>query len=181
MPTRAGHCEGVSRVAVEVGRRLGLEADKLDEVRYAALLHDVGKIGVPDGILLKPGRLMPEEFAIIQKHARVGRDLVARVPALAHLGDIVLHHHERWDGAGYPDGLAGEGIPLISRVICVVDAFDAMTTSRPYRESVDVTEAILEMQRCAGTQFDPQSSNSSRRFWSSCRICRTAKRPPIRR
>lgn len=150
-----GHCEDVSRVAVEVGRRLGLEGNALDEVRYAALLHDVGKIGVPDGILLKPGRLMSEEFSIIQKHAAIGRDLVGRVPALSHLGEVILHHHERFDGSGYPDGLSGENIPLISRIIGIVDAFNAMTTPRPYREPVGTVEAFEEMRRCAGSQFDP--------------------------
>lgn len=150
-----GHCEDVSRVAVEVGRRLGLEGTALDEVRYAALLHDVGKIGIPDGILLKPGRLMSEEFSIIKKHAAIGRDLVGRVPALSHLGDVILHHHERFDGSGYPDGLQGESIPLVSRIIGIVDAFNAMTTPRPYREPVGTVEAFEEMRRCAGSHFDP--------------------------
>ena len=151
-----GHCEGVSRVAVEVARRLGVVDGALDAVRYAALLHDVGKIGIPDGILLKPGKLMDEEFSIIQKHAAIGRDLVARVPALSHLGDVILHHHERFDGSGYPDGLDGENIPLASRIIGIVDAFDAMTTPRPYRDPIEVEAAYAEMARCAGTQFDPR-------------------------
>ncbi|MBW3637146.1 MAG: HD domain-containing protein [Armatimonadetes bacterium] len=151
-----GHCEGVSRVSVEVARRLGMENEALDTVRYAALLHDVGKIGIPDGILLKPGRLMSEEFSIIQKHSAIGRDLVARVPALSHLGEVILHHHEWFDGSGYPDGLAGEGIPIGSRIIGIVDAFDAMTTPRPYREPIATIEAFEEMRRCAGTQFDPR-------------------------
>lgn len=151
-----GHCEGVSRVAVEVGRRLGLVDEELNTVRYAALLHDVGKIGIPDGILLKPGKLMDEEFSIIQKHSVIGRDLVARVPALSHLSDVILHHHEKFDGSGYPDGLDGENIPLVSRIIGIVDAFDAMTTPRPYREPVEFIEAFEEMRRCAGTQFDPR-------------------------
>ena len=91
-----GHCEGVMKMAVEVGRRLDLEGEKLDEVRYSALLHDIGKIGVPDGILLKPGKLMDEEFMIIQKHPAIGRDLVSRVPTLNRLTDAILHHHEKW-------------------------------------------------------------------------------------
>jgi HD-GYP domain-containing protein (c-di-GMP phosphodiesterase class II) len=150
-----GHCEGVSRVSVEVARRLGVTDGALEAIRYAALLHDVGKIGIPDGILLKPGKLMPEEFSIIQKHAAIGRDLINRVPMLAHIGEAILHHHERYDGSGYPDGLDGENIPLASRIIGVVDAFDAMTSPRPYREPVDSAEAFEEMLRCAGTQFDP--------------------------
>ncbi len=150
-----GHCEGVSRLAVEVGRRLELSDEQLDHVRYAALLHDVGKIGVPDGILLKPSKLMPEEFSIIQKHPQIGRDIVARIGALSALSEVILHHHEKWDGSGYPQGLAGEGIPLLARIVCAVDAFDAMTTPRPYRQPVDSVEAVAEMRRCAGTQFDP--------------------------
>ena len=151
-----GHCESVMRLAVEVGRRLQLQGEKLDEVRYSALLHDIGKIGVPDGILLKPGKLMDEEFLIIQKHPAIGRDLVARVPTLSRLTDAILHHHEKWDGSGYPAGLAGEGIPLVARIVGAVDAFDAMTTPRPYRDVVSHQEAVDELKRCAGTQFDPQ-------------------------
>lgn len=151
-----GHCESVMRLAVEVGQRLELKGEKLDEVRYSALLHDVGKIGVPDGILLKPGKLMDEEFSIIQKHPSIGRDLVSRVPTLKRLTDAILHHHEKWDGSGYPAGLAGEGIPLVARIVGAVDAFDAMTTPRPYREAISHEEAIAELQRCAGTQFDAQ-------------------------
>jgi HD-GYP domain-containing protein (c-di-GMP phosphodiesterase class II) len=151
-----GHCEGVSRLAVEVGRRLELSDEQLEQVRYAALLHDVGKIGVPDGILLKPSKLMPEEFSIIQKHPQIGRDIVARIGALSALSEVILHHHEKWDGSGYPQGLAGEGIPLLARIVCAVDAFDAMTTPRPYRTAVDNAEAIAEMRRCSGTQFDAQ-------------------------
>ena len=154
-----GHCESVMRLAVEVGRRLHLKGEKLDEVRYSALLHDIGKIGVPDGILLKPGKLMDEEFLIIQKHPAIGRDLVARVPTLMRLTDAILHHHEKWDGSGYPEGLAGEGIPLAARIVGAVDAFDAMTTPRPYRNPVSHGEALAEMKRCAGTQFDPNIVN----------------------
>ncbi|PQV62639.1 GAF domain-containing protein [Abditibacterium utsteinense] len=154
-----GHCEGVSRISVEVARRLGVQDKALDAVRYAALLHDVGKIGIPDGILLKPGKLMPEEFSIIQKHSTIGRDLIGRVPALSHISDAILHHHERFDGSGYPDGLDGESIPLAARIICAVDAFDAMTSPRPYREAVEWVVAFEELQRCAGTQFDPHIVN----------------------
>lgn len=150
-----GHCEDVARVAVEVARRLGVEETQLEQVRYAALLHDVGKIGIPDGILLKPGKLLPEEFTIIQRHTQIGYDLVTRVPTLEELGPVILHHHERWDGAGYPDRLMGEEIPLLSRVIGAVDALDAMTTLRPYRDAMPIVEAINELERCAGTQFDP--------------------------
>jgi HD-GYP domain-containing protein (c-di-GMP phosphodiesterase class II) len=118
------------------------------------LLHDIGKIGVPDGILLKPGRLLPEEYQVIQRHTAIGSDLVSRVPSLESIATTILHHHERIDGTGYPNGLSGENISLASRIIGVVDAFDAMTTPRPYREPVSPQEALEELRRCSGTQFD---------------------------
>jgi HD-GYP domain-containing protein (c-di-GMP phosphodiesterase class II) len=149
-----GHCQSVSDLAVQVAERLGFEGDALQHIRYAALLHDVGKIGVPDGILLKPGRLLPEEFMIIQRHAQIGRDLIARVPSMGAIAPIVMHHHERIDGTGYPNGLEGDAISLASRIICVADAFDAMTTPRPYRDPVSIPEAIAELKRCSGTHFD---------------------------
>ena len=99
---------------------------------------------------------MDEEFLIIQKHPAIGRDLVARVPTLMRLTDAILHHHEKWDGSGYPAGLAGEGIPLVARIVGAVDAFDAIRTPRPYRDVVSHQEAVAELKRCAGTQFDPQ-------------------------
>ncbi len=149
-----GHCESVARLAVDVARRLGLPEKTVDQVRYAALLHDIGKIGVPDGVLLKPGKLSPEEFLMIQRHSMIGRDLISRVPSLSKIAPIVLHHHERIDGSGYPDGLSGENIDLTARIICVVDAFDAMTTPRPYREPVSPAEALAELKRCQNTHFD---------------------------
>ena len=153
-PYTRGHCQSVSDVASEVGKRLGWNSADIDTIRYAALLHDVGKIGVPDGILLKPGRLLPEEFSIIQKHAAIGSDLVKRVPALSHIAPVILHHHERIDGSGYPDGQAGEEIAVAARIIGIVDSFDAMTSTRPYREPVSRAEAIEELRRGAGTQYD---------------------------
>ncbi|HEX8550759.1 MAG TPA: HD domain-containing phosphohydrolase [Abditibacteriaceae bacterium] len=153
-PYTRGHCQSVSDIAVEVGKRLGWQGEELDTIRYAALLHDVGKIGVPDGILLKPGRLLPEEFSIIQRHALIGSDLVKRVPSLTHIAPVILHHHERIDGSGYPDGQSGDEIEVAARIIGIVDSFDAMTSTRPYRDPVSRVEAIEELKRCAGTQFD---------------------------
>jgi HD-GYP domain-containing protein (c-di-GMP phosphodiesterase class II) len=125
-------------------------------VCYAALLHDVGKIGVSDGVLNKPGPLLPEERELMRAHVRVGHDLLASVPALQPIAGVVLHHHERWDGGGYPDGLRGEEIPLASRIVAVVDAYCAMITRRSYKEAYDVDHARQELARCAGTQFDPR-------------------------
>lgn len=158
-PYTRGHCESVSELAVEVGRRLGWTGTELDTIRYAALLHDVGKIGVPDGILLKPGRLLPEEFSIIQRHALIGSDLIRRVPALSHIAPVVLHHHERIDGSGYPDGQSGDEIEVAARIIGIVDSFDAMISTRPYRESMAPVDAIAELRRCAGTHFDENLVN----------------------
>lgn len=153
-PYTRGHCESVAAVALDVARLLGWEGIELDNIRYAALLHDVGKIGIPDGVLLKPGRLLPEEYQMIQRHSLIGSDLVRRVPALEAIAPIILHHHERVDGSGYPDGQSGEEITMASRIIGVVDAFDAMTTPRPYRDPVSPQEALEELRRCAGGQFD---------------------------
>jgi len=153
-PYTRGHCESVAGIAVEVAQKLGWNQTQIDHIRYAALLHDVGKIGIPDGILLKPGRLLPEEYQVIQRHASIGSDLVSRVAAMSDIAPIILHHHERVDGTGYPDGQTGDDISLASRIIGVVDAFDAMTTPRPYREAVAASEALEELKRCAGKQFD---------------------------
>ena len=153
-PYTRGHCESVASVALDVARLLGWEGIELDQIRYAALLHDIGKIGIPDGVLLKPGRLLPEEYQMIQRHALIGSDLVRRVPSLEAIAPIILHHHERVDGSGYPDGQSGEEIGLASRIIGVVDAFDAMTTPRPYRDPVSPQEALDELRRCSGGQFD---------------------------
>ena len=154
-PYTRGHCEGVSDLAARVAERMSWDKAELDQIRYAALLHDVGKLGVPDGILLKPTPLSPEEYKVIQTHVTIGRDLVSRVPILTPIIPFVYHHHEHWDGGGYPEGLTGENIPLGARIIGAVDALDAMITHRPYRSPISIQEASAELQRCAGTQFDP--------------------------
>lgn len=154
-PYTRGHCESVSSLAARVAERMDWDKDALDQIRYAALLHDVGKLGVPDGILLKPTPLSPEEYKVVQTHVSIGRDLVSRVPILQPIMPFVYFHHERWDGGGYPEGLSGENIPLGARIIGVVDALDAMITQRPYREPISLQDASAELKRCAGTQFDP--------------------------
>ncbi len=156
-PYTRGHCETVARIAVIVAEELGLTGETLEQLRYAALLHDVGKIGVSDGILLKPSALLPEERKLIQRHSSIGRDLVNRVPALQPIASMILHHHEYMDGSGYPEGLSGHNIPLGARIIGAADAFDAMTSERPYRHSAATAEeALTELRRCAGVQFDPE-------------------------
>ena len=145
----------VSEYAVKIGRKLGVRGEKLAELEVASLLHDVGKLGIPDKILKKPGRLTKQEYAIMQGHSSKGAKILENVESLKHLTHYIMHHHERYDGYGYPDGLKGDDIPLIARIIAVADAFDAMTTNRPYRNKKSIEEAIQEIKRCSGTQFDP--------------------------
>jgi diguanylate cyclase (GGDEF)-like protein len=154
-PDLLGHTRGVAALAVEAGRRLGLSAAELDELERAAQLHDIGKLAVPDEILRKPSALTPDEWAFVTQHTLVGQRILAASPTLRRIGDVVRSTHERWDGDGYPDGIAGTAIPLPARIIAVCDAFDAMISTRPYRTALAVDEAVAELERCAGTQFDP--------------------------
>lgn len=139
----------------ELGKRIGLTDVQQSRLSLLCLLHDIGKIGIPLEILNKPGKLSDEEWAILQTHTRKGYEIANSNSELKGIADEVLHHHERWDGKGYPDGLSGEGIPLLSRVIAVVDAYDAMTNTRAYRQAMPVSTAKAELKRCAGSQFDP--------------------------
>lgn len=155
-PYTAGHSEMVCRYARWTAKRLGLTVRERSLVAYAALLHDVGKIAVSDGILHKPGPLLPEEREVVRAHVRIGHDLIARIPALSDVAEAVLHHHERWDGTGYPKGLRGDDIPLAARIVSVVDAFGAMVSHRSYKDAYPLEMARDELSRCAGTQFDPR-------------------------
>lgn len=155
-PYTHGHCDLVSRYARLTAEKLDLSEVDRSIICYSALLHDVGKIGVSDGVLNKPGPLLPEERALMRAHVRVGHDLIAKVPALNRVAEIVLHHHEWWDGSGYPDGIKGEQIPIAARIVCVVDAYCAMITKRSYKEAFSVDRARDELTRCAGSQFDPK-------------------------
>ena len=148
------HSTAVADLALSIGRTLGIEEGELDRLYLAGLLHDLGKISTPDAILLKPGPLTAEERAIMQEHARVGFHLLDGLD-LTPVDNWILHHHEHWDGTGYPDGLAGAEIPFGSRIVLVADAFDAMTTERPYRRALSVQAALGELRDLAGRQFDP--------------------------
>jgi HD-GYP domain-containing protein (c-di-GMP phosphodiesterase class II) len=150
----ASHEEQVAALAERVATRLGAAGSRARDVRYAALLHDVGKVAVPSEILLKPGPLDDAEWVVMQSHAAVGGDLVARIPAFAHLSPAVRASHERWDGAGYPDRLAGEDIPLAARIIAACDTYEAIVTDRPYRPAGTAEEACVELRRVAGSQLD---------------------------
>jgi len=148
------HSEDVARYAVFLARELGLDDALVDIVRTAGLLHDVGKIGVPDDVLRKPGKLTAHEYDIVKQHVVLGDLIVRDLPASWLIRTGIRHHHERWDGTGYVDHLEGEAIPLIARLLAVADAFSAMTTSRPYRKSLDVREALRRIEDGAGTQLD---------------------------
>lgn len=150
----ARHSIAVTDYAVAIARQMGLSEEQVADIERAGLLHDVGKIGTPEAILLKPGKLTPEEFDIIKEHSEMGGHIIETVPFLSRLMPAIRSHHERWDGTGYPDGLAGERIPLYARILAVADAFDAMTSERPYREPVSVEVARAELVRCAASQFD---------------------------
>lgn len=151
----AEHSVEVVDLATAVGRAMGIDAEELRAAQQVALLHDIGKLGIPDAILHKPGPLTPEERAIIETHPDLGAAIVAGVPELAHLTDAIRAEHERWDGAGYPRGLAGTAIPLASRITFVCDAFHAMTSDRPYRAAMSVEDATAEILRERGAQFCP--------------------------
>lgn len=154
--TGGEHTQGVVELSLAVGRGIGLSAQQLRTLEFGALLHDIGKLRVPNEIINKPGKLTDEEWAIIKLHPGYGQEMLDRVGGeLSHAGRVVRAHHERWDGAGYPDGLAAEEIPIEARIITVCDSFSAMTTDRSYRKGMRVEEALAELRRCAGTQFDP--------------------------
>ena len=152
----AGHARWIAEVAVEVGRELSLPEDELNDLRYGAIFHDIGKIAIPDAILNKEGALTEAEFEVIKTHPVVGEQILAPVPFLTDVRRIVRHDHERWDGTGYPDGLRGPQIPLGARIVLVVDAFHAMISDRPYREAMPQEEACAELREHSGTQFDPE-------------------------
>jgi HD-GYP domain-containing protein (c-di-GMP phosphodiesterase class II) len=149
------HHARVSSHAVAMGHALGLDRTAVDVVRQGARLHDVGKVGIPDAVLTKPGRLTDEETAQMRRHPAVGAEIVGRVPGLRASVPVVRHHHERWDGGGSPDGLVGEAVPLGARIVAVADSFDAMTTDRPYRRGMRRDEAMARIRAGRGSQFCP--------------------------
>jgi len=151
-----GHSERVAKYAVKVAEKLDLPPEKIKKIYWASLLHDIGKIYVPQNILNKNGRLTQEEFEIIKIHPIKSEEILKQVDEFKDLAEIVRHHHERWDGLGYPDGLSAYEIPLESRIIAMSDAFDAMTSERPYKRAMTLEEAILEIEKNKGKQFDPQ-------------------------
>ncbi len=153
-PYTRGHSSRVVNYALQIGRALTRSKDKLKEIEISAILHDVGKIGIPDKILGKPGRLTRREQRYMERHPEFSAAIIEPIEMLKRLMKNIMHHHERIDGTGYPDGLTRDNIPLVARIICIADAFDAMTTDRPYRKRKSARRALRELQRASGTQFD---------------------------
>ncbi len=153
----AGHAERVTRLALQLTREVAPELADQPELEYGFLLHDLGKIGIRDAILLNTGPLDQDEMTEMRRHPTLGANIVDRIPHLTGIArDVVASHHEAWNGGGYPNGMQGEQIPLVARIFAVVDSFDAMTNDRPYRRARPASEALAEIERCAGTQFDPE-------------------------
>ena len=151
-----GHSERVSDYSVLIGEKLGLSESDIHTLKIGGLFHDIGKIGVPDAVLSKPGRLTDEEFEEIKKHPTIGAQILSNATIFDDIIPIVKYHHERYDGRGYPEGLVGEDIPYLARITTIADSFDAMASRRAYRDSLDLDTIISEFERCRGTQFDPE-------------------------
>jgi len=171
-----GHSTRVAEMAVAVGKEMGLSWREMDRLEKAALLHDVGKIGVPDAILRKPGPLTEDEWAQMRRHPAIGRNIVRNIPFLEDVAEIVLSHHERFDGGGYPRGLRGDGIPLGARIFAVVDTYDAITCDRPYRKARSPGTATQEIITHSGQQFDPEVVTA---FLRVLEHSPTSFRPPV--
>lgn len=150
-----GHSERVAFMTYELSKRLGIKGRELENIHMAAHLHDIGKIGVPDKVLNKKGKLMLHEWEYIKIHPKIGFDILSKSNRLKHISKMVLHHHERWDGKGYPEGLSKMDIPIGARIIAVCDCIDAMTSTRPYREAMKFEECIKELVLNKGLMFDP--------------------------
>ena len=172
-----GHSDRVLQYMELLIEEVGADTGSTQMLRRGALLHDIGKIGVPDNILRKPAALSESEWVTMKKHPEFGARIVAGIPFLEDVARIVRHHHERWDGRGYPDGLAGEDIPLGARIFAVADSFDAMTSDRPYRRAMTIEDACAEVARCRGTQFDPAVADAFARIGHE-RLTRVADEAP---
>ncbi len=151
-----GHSERVSVYSLLLSEELKLTSEEIESIHIAAFLHDIGKIGISEHILNKPEKLTSEEYELVKNHADLSSQIVSKIPGLSHIVSVVKHHHERHDGSGYPDRLKGDSIPLGARILAIADAFDAMTSSRPYRIAFKPKDALQEIKKYAGTQFNPE-------------------------
>ncbi len=158
-PWTRGHSERVTNYSVLIGERVMLDDRDIDDLEIAGLLHDIGKIGVIEDLLDKPGKLTDEEFAVVKEHPIKGAEILKPIKQFESIIPVIVHHHENFDGTGYPYGLKGENIPFLSRIISVADTYDAMTAERPYRPTPGREKAMIELKRCSGTQFDPELVN----------------------
>jgi HD-GYP domain-containing protein (c-di-GMP phosphodiesterase class II) len=154
-PDLGDHLGGLAELVAEVAKRLGIAGDELTQLSQATTLHDIGKLAIPDSIINKPGALDDEGWAFMRSHTLIGERIIAAAPALGRASRLVRSSHEAFDGSGYPDGLVGDEIPLGARIIAICDAFDAMLSERPNSPARTTGEALAELERCAGTQFDP--------------------------
>ena len=161
----SGHSQRVTEISVAIAEHLGLPKERIEKIRLAGLVHDIGKIGVREVVLNKPGRLSEEEFEHVRQHSEAGEHILRPIMDDEEVLKAVRHHHERYDGNGYPDGLKGEQIPQLARIIAVADAFDAMTSERPYRKALTKEAAFAEVERCRGTQFDAEAADAFLEVW----------------
>lgn len=158
--TAEGHSQRVTRYSLAVGRAMSLSAKDLENLRYAAGLHDIGKVAISRKILNKLGRLSQDEFEVMKQHCLLSIRILEKIDGLREASDLVKHHHERYDGRGYPDGLSRDAIPMGSRIIAVAEAFDILTSDVPWRDALDQESALREIEACAGTQFDPDVTSA---------------------
>jgi putative nucleotidyltransferase with HDIG domain len=155
-PYTRGHSDRVTRMSLKIAFQFGFAEDRLESLEYGALLHDIGKIGIKDEVLQKPGALNSEEYQYIQEHPLIGVKIIEGLDFFKDKIPMIRNHHEHYDGSGYPDGLLGAAIPLEARIIAVPDAFDAMTSARPHRGMMSLQDVLMELEKCKGTQFDPK-------------------------
>ncbi|GMQ57767.1 HD-GYP domain-containing protein [Vallitalea sediminicola] len=162
----SGHSDRVAHMAYDIGKKYGLKKKELEDLHLAGHLHDIGKIGIPDNILNKPSKLQPHEYNIVKNHSKMGYDILMKSKNLKDIAIIVLYHHERWDGKGYPEGLKEKEIPLASRIIAISDSIDAMISERSYKKSLSWDECHKEVQDNKGIQFDPNLVNIIESLWN---------------
>lgn len=162
----SGHSDRVAHMAYDIGKKYGLRKKELEDLHLAGHLHDIGKIGIPDNILNKPSKLQPHEYNIVKNHSKMGYDILMKSKNLKDIAIIVLYHHERWDGKGYPEGLKEKEIPLASRIIAISDSIDAMISERPYKKSLSWDECQKEVEANKGIQFDPNLVSIIESLWN---------------